>query len=112
MEDIAKAAGVSIATVGRVIHNNGYVSREARARVETAVRELGYVPNALARALKKNRSGVIGSLVVYNFNNLYQKINDSVIEDDRLSLAENALLPEGVIKLSVGKKRHALIKPV
>lgn len=33
MADIAKAAGVSIATVGRVIHNNGYVSREARRRV-------------------------------------------------------------------------------
>ncbi len=80
MADIAKAAGVSIATVGRVIHKNGYVSGDARERVEKAVRELGYVPNALARALKKNRSGVIGSLVVYNLNNLYQKINNSVIE--------------------------------
>ncbi len=40
------------------------------------------------------------------------RINDAVIDDDKLSLAENALLPEGVIKLSVGKKRHALIKPV
>lgn len=80
MSDVARAAGVSIATVGRVIHRNGYVSRDARARVEKAVRELGYVPNVLARALKKNRSGVIGSLVVYNLNNLYQKINNSVIE--------------------------------
>ncbi len=40
------------------------------------------------------------------------RINDAVIDDDKLSLADNALLPEGVIKLSVGKKRHALIKPV
>ncbi|UYO00245.1 MAG: tyrosine--tRNA ligase [Devosia sp.] len=40
------------------------------------------------------------------------RINDAVIEDDRLNLGDNALLPEGVIKLSVGKKRHALIKPV
>jgi LacI family transcriptional regulator len=80
MADIAKAAGVSIATVGRVIHKNGYVSGDARERVEKAVRELGYVPNVLARALKKNRSGVIGSLVVYNLNNLYQKINNAVIE--------------------------------
>lgn len=40
------------------------------------------------------------------------RVNDATIEDDKLSLAENALLPEGVIKLSVGKKRHALIKPV
>ncbi|WP_108461286.1 tyrosine--tRNA ligase [Devosia naphthalenivorans] len=40
------------------------------------------------------------------------RVNDAVIEDDKLSLGENALLSEGVIKLSVGKKRHALIKPV
>lgn len=79
MADIAKAAGVSIATVGRVIHNNGYVSEEARRRVEEAVSQFGYVPNSLARALRTNKSGVIGSLVVYNMNNLYQKINVSVI---------------------------------
>jgi len=39
------------------------------------------------------------------------RINDALIDDERLTLADNALLPEGVIKLSVGKKRHALIKP-
>jgi tyrosyl-tRNA synthetase len=40
------------------------------------------------------------------------RVNDAVIEDDKLSIGSNALLTEGVIKLSVGKKRHALIKPV
>ncbi|MCR6672681.1 tyrosine--tRNA ligase [Devosia ginsengisoli] len=40
------------------------------------------------------------------------RVNDAVIEDDKLSLGTDALLSEGVIKLSVGKKRHALIKPV
>lgn len=40
------------------------------------------------------------------------RVNDAVIEDDKLSIGDNALLSEGVIKLSVGKKRHALIKPV
>ncbi|MBD8064521.1 tyrosine--tRNA ligase [Devosia sp. PTR5] len=40
------------------------------------------------------------------------RINDASIDDDKLALGDNALLPEGVIKLSVGKKRHALIKPV
>jgi tyrosyl-tRNA synthetase len=40
------------------------------------------------------------------------KVNDASVDDDKLSLGDNALLPEGVIKLSVGKKRHALIKPV
>jgi tyrosyl-tRNA synthetase len=40
------------------------------------------------------------------------RVNDAVIEDDKLSIGDNALLSEGVIKLSVGKKRHALIKPI
>jgi tyrosyl-tRNA synthetase len=40
------------------------------------------------------------------------RVNDVVVEDDKLSLGTDALLAEGVIKLSVGKKRHALIKPV
>ncbi|KKB77433.1 tyrosyl-tRNA synthetase [Devosia soli] len=40
------------------------------------------------------------------------KVNDAAVDDDKLSLGDNALLDEGVIKLSVGKKRHALIKPI
>ena len=40
------------------------------------------------------------------------RVNDDVVSDDRLSLGTAALLPEGVIKLSVGKKKHALLKPV
>ncbi|KQX42791.1 tyrosine--tRNA ligase [Devosia sp. Root436] len=40
------------------------------------------------------------------------RVNDVVVEDDKLNLGTDALLSEGVIKLSVGKKRHALIKPV
>src|SRR5690606_9078832 len=39
------------------------------------------------------------------------RVNDGVVEDASLSLDAAALLPEGVIKLSVGKKRHALIRP-
>ncbi|MBK1795809.1 tyrosine--tRNA ligase [Devosia sp. WQ 349] len=40
------------------------------------------------------------------------RVNDAVISDEKLMLGEDALLEEGVIKLSVGKKKHALIKPV
>jgi tyrosyl-tRNA synthetase len=40
------------------------------------------------------------------------RVNDALIEDERLMLGDNALLPERVIKLSVGKKRHGLLKPV
>ncbi len=80
MTDIAKVAEVSIATVGRVIHNNGYVSEDVRRRVEDAVAKLGYVPNRMARALKQSKSGIIGSMVTYNQNALYTRINSSIIE--------------------------------
>ncbi len=40
------------------------------------------------------------------------RINDEAVSDERASLTDAALLPEGVIKLSVGKKKHALLKPV
>lgn len=40
------------------------------------------------------------------------RINDEPASDDRTTLGTATLLPEGVIKLSVGKKKHALLKPV
>lgn len=80
MVDIAKAANTSVATVGRVIHNNGYVSADVRERIEKAIAELGYVPNQSARALKSNRSGIIGILAVQNPNGLYYRINDSILD--------------------------------
>lgn len=40
------------------------------------------------------------------------RLNDTVVEDDRMGVSGLNLLPEGVIKLSVGKKRHVLLKPV
>ena len=79
MKDIAREAGVSTATVGRVLHNRGYVSPDAKKRVEAAVQKLGYVPNTLARALITNRSGIIGCLVVEHAGNLHQEISSAVM---------------------------------
>lgn len=58
--DVARAAGVSVATVSRVLNNPGLVSPETTERVRQAVRELNYQPNAIARALMTNRSGILG----------------------------------------------------
>ena len=80
MADVARAAGASIATVGRVIHQNGYVSKEVRAKIEAVIAELGYVPNESARTLKSRRSGIIGCLVLQSDNSLYYRINDAVID--------------------------------
>jgi DNA-binding LacI/PurR family transcriptional regulator len=58
VHDIAAAAGVSRGTVSRVL-NGGYVSAEARAAIEAAMSDLGYVPNNAARALKMRRSQAV-----------------------------------------------------
>ncbi|MEW5029117.1 LacI family DNA-binding transcriptional regulator, partial [Klebsiella pneumoniae] len=49
MLEVAKRAGVSKATVSRVLSGNGYVSQETKDRVFKAVAESGYRPNLLAR---------------------------------------------------------------
>jgi DNA-binding LacI/PurR family transcriptional regulator len=52
IKDVARQAGVSTMTVSRVINKSGYTSNETRGRVEQAIADLGYVPNALARHLR------------------------------------------------------------
>lgn len=60
LHDVARRAGVSIKTVSNVINNAPYVREATRARVASAVAELGYQPNLSARSLRSGRTGVIG----------------------------------------------------
>lgn len=66
--DVAKRAGVSTMTVSRVINNSGYISQETRQRVERAIDELGYVPNALARSLRFKQTKTL-ALVLTDITN-------------------------------------------
>ena len=61
--DVARRAGVSTATVSRVLNGSTHVSPELRARVEEAARELGYEANALARSLRQRRTRLLGLVV-------------------------------------------------
>lgn len=78
MSDVAKAAGVSIATVGRVIHNNGYVAEDKRKEIEKIIADLGYIPNKIAQGLKSSRSRIIGHMTVFNTNMLFEQISAAV----------------------------------
>ena len=68
LEDVAKLAGVSTATVSRVLNNSGVVRTETRVRVLEAVQDLNYYPNAHARALAGKSSRALG-LIVSNLEN-------------------------------------------
>ncbi len=63
--DVAKAAGVGIGTVSRVINDSARVSPETRARVLAAIEELGYKPNPMARNLSRQRVRSIGVLLSF-----------------------------------------------
>lgn len=54
--DVAKAAGVSIPTVSRILNDKDYVAEETRQRVHEAIRALGYAPHAQARRLRGGAS--------------------------------------------------------
>ncbi|GAB2884237.1 LacI family DNA-binding transcriptional regulator [Nocardioides pacificus] len=60
MADVARLAGVSHQTVSRVVNGQSNLRPATRERVEQAIRQLGYRPNTLARALVTRRSGTIG----------------------------------------------------
>ncbi|WEK51549.1 MAG: LacI family DNA-binding transcriptional regulator [Candidatus Kaistia colombiensis] len=61
--EVAQRAGVSTATVARVLKAKGYVSNDARSRVEAAIKATGYRPNAVARGLRKQRSFTVGHML-------------------------------------------------
>ena len=68
IRDVAKRADVAPITVSRVINNSGYVSPQKRKLVETAIVDLQYVPNSLARSLRSKQTRTI-ALVLSDITN-------------------------------------------
>ncbi len=62
--DVARLAGVSTATVSRVVHGQDRVREATRIRVQQAIEELGYVPDGAAQSLSRRRKDVIGMVCV------------------------------------------------
>jgi len=95
----------------------------ARATFETGAIDLSLPTATVTHTELANGIGILAALVTAglagsngearrHIQSGAVRVNDAVIDDDKLAIGDNALLPEGVIKLSVGKKRHALLKPV
>jgi DNA-binding LacI/PurR family transcriptional regulator len=60
LADVARLAGVSTQTVSRVVNGASSISPQTKGRVERAIQQFGYRPNAAARALVRGRTGLIG----------------------------------------------------
>ena len=74
IKDVARAAGVSVATVSRVCNGEPRISNATRTVVESAVRKLGYVPNVAARSLITSRTNAIGVLLPDVYGEVFSEI--------------------------------------
>lgn len=80
IRDVAKRAGVAPITVSRVINNSGYVSEEARLRVQEAIQALQYIPNALSQSLRFKKTNTI-ALIVSDITNPFWTTVTRGVED-------------------------------
>lgn len=69
--DVAKRAGVSTATVSKVLSNTPYFTPETRQKVMQAVEELGYIPNLAARALSSGKTRIIAVVFPYLYDTIF-----------------------------------------
>lgn len=117
IKDVAKHAGVSIATVSRVINRNYYVSDEIKEKVLLAIKELNYYPNSVARSLKSDTTYTIGFLVSDISNNYFTsmaKAIEDVVNKEKYNIivcsTEDSKNKElQYLKLLAGKKIDGLI---
>ena len=94
LHDVASLAGVSHQTVSRVINNSERVLPETKAKVQTAIKELGYRPNTIARSMVKGHTSTIGCITpdIINpvFNNIVQAAQKEARQQGFFMLIGNA----------------------
>lgn len=89
--EVAKRAGVSVATVSRVMNNNYPVNVKTKARVLKAIEDLKFVPNVQAQEVKKRKSKTIG-VIVPSVDNMYFPEVVHGIEQQLMSSSYSLLL--------------------
>ena len=90
LQDVARRAGVSTATVSRTLNNPSLVKPGTRERIERAVTELGYTPHFGGRALASNRTNTVGAVIPTMENAIFARGLQAL--QDRLSEANVTLL--------------------
>jgi len=117
LTEVAKLAGVSPITASRFFRNPETVSVGKRVRVESAAKELGYVPNLAARALASQRTEVIGVLIPSLTNNVFSDVLRGIydaLDGSRYSIQlantrYSILQEETLLRLFLAQKPAGLI---
>jgi hypothetical protein len=78
VHDIAKRAGIALIVLSRVINNSGHISDVTRKRVETTIKELGYVPNTLVRSLRSKQTNTLALMVKDILAQKFFEANDTL----------------------------------
>ena len=91
IDDVAKLAGVSRATAGRVVGNYGSVSEKSRERVWDAVRQLDYQPNLIARGFRSQTTKTI-AVIVGSIRNTYSTALVYAVEKEAQKKGYNVLI--------------------
>ena len=91
IDDVARLAGVSRATAGRVVGNYGSVSEKSRERVWDAVRQLDYQPNLIARGLRSQTTKTI-AVIVGSIRNTYSTALVYAVEKEAQKKGYNVLV--------------------
>lgn len=117
MQDVAARARVSAKTVSRVFNDDPHVTEDTRERVQSAMRELKYVPNMLARTFREGKSGVLGIAVPDVADPFFAAVAKGIElaarEHDMAivvtSLGENPSLEQSIIEATVRRQIDGLI---
>ncbi|CDL23335.1 Galactose operon repressor, GalR-LacI family of transcriptional regulators [Klebsiella pneumoniae] len=104
MLDVSIRAGVSKATVSRVLNGTGQVKESTRQQVFKAMEELGYRPNFLARSLANQTSNSIG-LVVSTFDGFYFGRLLQQASRQTEAWGKQLIVTDGMIRRSAKRKR-------
>ena len=91
IRDVARLAGVAPITVSRVINNNGYITEETRERVNIAIKELGYMPNTLARSLRSHKTHML-ALILTDITNPFWTTVARGVQDAASDAGFNVIL--------------------
>jgi DNA-binding LacI/PurR family transcriptional regulator len=78
IRDVARKANVSVSTVSRVINQKGYVHEDTKIIVEKTIKELGFIPNQLARSLTSRSSKIIGVIVPHIGPSFYGELLEGI----------------------------------
>lgn len=81
IRQLAEYCGVSIGTVDRVLNNRAGVKQETRVLVETAIKDLGYSPNYVAKSLSIGKSMSIGVVLLHLNNSFFAQMSDAIVTE-------------------------------